>query len=187
MTTLDDIINAIRGVEEMLNDFHSEDKMKFNKVFEKQKQLYQFLGVPVEEHNALNQPVNYIFKKYYECHPINFLRMRKMLDQRFVCQIRFAYEWFALWNACYEMKILEDSTLTSFSRQMFIWYPDAPKLCKPDNIGDYSSSYLGKTPSAYWDERTYIHQMKGNQSRKAFRCISHWNEELREVLKTSLQ
>ena len=60
-------------------------------------------------------------------------------------------------------------------------------MCRADSIGDYSSGYLGQTPSALWDEQTYIKSIKGNQSRTAFRRISLWNEELREMLRISLR
>jgi hypothetical protein len=87
----------------------------------------------------------------------------------------------------YELKLLESTTLTAFARQMFLWYPDAPKMCRADSIGDYRSGYLGKTPSSLWDEQAYIRSIKGNQSRSAFKRISLWNEELREILKISLR
>ena len=110
-----------------------------------------------------------------------------MLATRFVSQVRYAYEWFSLWKVFYEMRLLERTTLTDFARQMFVWYPDAPKMCTADSLGDYRSGYLGETLSTLWDEQAYRDNIRGNQSRSAFSRISLWNQELREILKLSLR
>lgn len=187
MTTLDDLMTIIKGVEVMLNDFHSENKRKFSKLLEGQRELYRYLGVPVDDGEGALPPVNQIFKRYRDGRPIDFTKLHDLIASRFVCRIRYAYEWFALWKVFYELKLLESSTLTAFARQMFLWYPDAPKMCRADSIGDYRSGYLGKTPSSLWDEQAYIKSIKGNQSRSAFKRLCLWNEELREMLKISLR
>jgi len=81
----------------------------------------------------------------------------------------------------------ERTALTDFARQMFAWYPDAPKMCTTDSVGDYRSGYLGQTPSMLWDEQAYRDSIRGNQSRTAFGRISLWIHELREILKLSLR
>ena len=187
MTTIDDLMAVIRGVEVMLNDFHSENKREYSRLLENQRKLYQFLGVPVDDGKDVLPPDNQIFKRYHDGRPIDFVRLRDLIGSRFVCRIRYAYEWFALWKVFYELKLLESTTLTAFARQMFAWYPDAPRMCSADSIGDYRNGYLGKTPSSLWDERCYIKSLKGNQSRTAFKRISLWMEDLREMLKISLQ
>jgi hypothetical protein len=187
MTTLDDLMAMIRGVEAMLNDFHSENKSKFSKLLEGQRELYRFLGVPVDDGEAALPPVNQIFKRYHDRHPINFARLHGLIASRFVCRIRYVYEWFALWKVFYELRLLENTTLTAFARQMFLWYPDAPKTCQADSIGDYSSGYLGQTPSVLWDEQAYIKNIKGNQSRAAYKRIRLWTDELREMLRITLR
>ena len=187
MTTIDDLMALIKGVETMLNDFHSEDRRRFSRLLEGQRELYKYLGVPFDEDANELPPVNLIFKRYYERRPINFIKLHHLIGSRFVCKIRFAYEWFALWKVLYELKLLENITLTAFARQMFVWYPDAPKMCRADSIGDYSGGYLGQTPSSFWDEHCYIKNLKGNQSRVAFKRISLWNEELREMLRIFLR
>ena len=95
--------------------------------------------------------------------------------------------YFSIIIYIYELKLLENTTLTAFARQMFVWYPDAPKMCRADSIGDYRGGYLGKTPSTLWNEHDYIMSLKGNQSRTAFKRICLWNDELREVLRISLR
>ena len=152
MTTIDDLMALIKGVETMLNDFHSEDRRRFSRLLEGQRELYRFLGVPVDDEAGELPPVNQIFKRYHECRPIDFARLHQLIGSRFVCRVRFAYEWFALWKVFYELKLLENTTLTAFARQMFVWYPDAPKMCRADSIGDYRGGYLGKTPSTLWNE-----------------------------------
>lgn len=187
MTTLDDLMAVIRGVEAMLNDFHSENKRKFGRLLEGQRELYRFLGVPVDGDDGALPPVNQIFKRYHNGRPIDFVRLHELIGSRFVCRIRYAYEWFALWKVSCELRLLENTTLTAFARQMFLWYPDAPKMCRADSIGDYSGGYLGQTPSPLWDEQAYINNIKGNQSRAAYKRISLWMEELREMLRLSLR
>ena len=187
MTTIDDLMALIKGVETMLNDFHSEDRRRFSRLLEGQRELYRFLGVPVDDEVGGQPPVNQIFKRYHECRPLDFARLHQLIGSRFVCRVRFAYEWFALWKVLYELKLLENTTLTAFARQMFVWYPDAPKMCRADSIGDYRGGYLGKTPSTLWNEHDYIMSLKGNQSRTAFKRICLWNEELREMLRIFLR
>ena len=187
MTTIDDLMALIKGVETMLNDFHSEDRKKFSKLLEGQRALYRFLGVPLDDEAGGQPPVNQIFKRYHDRRPIDFAKLHYLIGSRFVYNIRFAYEWFALWKVLYELRLLENTTLTAFARQMFVWYPDAPKMCRADSIGDYRSGYLGETPSTLWDEHDYIMSLKGNQSRTAFKRICLWNDELREMLRISLR
>lgn len=187
MTTLDDIKNAIDGVTAMLNDLRSDEKRQFSNICEKQRDIYRFLGIPDTDSALRQQPVNQIFKRFHQGRPIDFLRLRDTLAVRFVTRIRYAYEWFSLWNVFYELRLLERTTLTDFARQMFVWYPDAPKMCTADSIGDYRSGYLGQTPSTLWDEQSYRNSIKGNQSCTAFSRISLWNEELREILRSSLR
>lgn len=187
MTTIDDLMALIKGVEAMLNDFHSEDRRRFSRLLEGQRELYRFLGVPVDDEVGGQPPVNQIFKRYHECRPLDFARLHQLIGSRFVCRVRFAYEWFALWKVLYELKLLENTTLTAFARQMFVWYPDAPKMCRADSIGDYRGGYLGQTPSTLWNEHDYIMSLKGNQSRTAFKRICLWNDELREILRISLR
>lgn len=187
MTTIDDLMALIKGVETMLNDFHSEDRRRFSKLLEGQRELYRFLGVPLDDEAGELPPANLIFKRYHERRPIDFTKLHHLIGSRFVYKIRFAYEWFVLWKVLYELKLLENTTLTAFARQMFVWYPDAPKMCRADSIGDYRGGYLGQTPSTLWNEHDYIMSLKGNQSRSAFKRICLWNDELREVLRLSLQ
>lgn len=187
MTTIDDLMALIMGVEAMLNDFHSEDRRRFNRLLKGQRELYRYLGVPLDEGEDMLPPPNQIFKRYHERLPIDFTKLHHLIGSRFVCKIRFAYEWFALWKVLYELRLLEDTRLTSFARQMFVWYPDAPKMCRADSIGDYRGGYLGQTPSSLWDEHSYLKNLKGNQSHTAFKRICLWNDELREMLKISLR
>ena len=187
MTTLDDILNAIDGVTVMLNDLRSEERKRFSNICERQRDIYRFLGIPDTDDGTRQQPVNHIFKRFHNGRPIDFLRLRDMLATRFVSQVRYAYEWFSLWKVFYELRLLEHTTLTDFARQMFVWYPDAPKMCTADSLGDYRSGYLGETPSTLWDEQAYRDNIRGNQSRSAFSRISLWNQELREILRLSLR
>mgnify|MGYP006916080888 CR=1 FL=1 len=187
MTTLEEVLEAVRGMEAALNRHHSEDKQLFSRLLEGQRRLYQFWGIPTdEEQQPAELPVNLIFKKFHHGRPINFRVMRDMLATNFVIHIHFAYEWFALWKVLLELQLLENTKLSDFSRQMFYWFPDAPKMCKADSMGDYRSGYLGNTPSTLWNEKQYLVNLKGNQSQNAFRHIALWNENLKELLKNIL-
>ena len=64
MTTIDDLMALIKGVETMLNDFHSEDRRRFSRLLEGQRELYRFLGVPVDDEAGEQPPINQIFKRY---------------------------------------------------------------------------------------------------------------------------
>ena len=85
----------------MLNDLRSEERKQFSSICERQHGIYRFLGIPDTDDGLRQQPVNHIFKRFYDGRPVDFLRLRDILATRFVSQIRFAYEWFSLWKVFY--------------------------------------------------------------------------------------
>ena len=104
---------------------------------------------------------NHIMKKYYDGIPINFKLLHDIIEKCFVINLEYKYDWLALWRILYDLTLLEDIHLTSFSKQMNEWYPGAAEPCTDDAMNNYSSPYLGVTPHDRWTEEAFrLHQTK---------------------------
>lgn len=104
---------------------------------------------------------NRIMKKYYDGHPIDFDMLHDIIGDCFVSNLEYKYDWLALWRILYDLTLLEDIHLTSFSKQMNEWYPGAAEPCTDDAMNNYSNPYLGITPHDRWTEEAFrLHQTK---------------------------
>lgn len=145
-----------------------------------------YLGGGDQDEDSDNVPENKlenkILKKNHNGKPLNFLKLHKTIEKVFVSEIKFGYEWFALWRILFDMKLLEDTTLTAFADQMNKWYPKAKKSCNADNMGDYYNPYLGTTAYVEWDESDFLSQKTNKQSINGYRLLYNDCETINEAL-----
>ena len=126
---------------------------------------------------------NTILKKNHNGYPIDFEKIRQIIALHFICELCHFYDWLALWRILFDLKLLEDTRLSTFAEQMNSWFPNASKRCKADSMGDYSAPYLGAYPFASWTEEAFIDQKTTKQSLTGFRRICRLCETIREPLK----
>lgn len=105
---------------------------------------------------------NNVLKKNHHGQAIDFVALHRLLEQHFVANIAHQYEWVAPWRILYDMTLLEDPRLTSFAKQMNLWYPHVPKPCCDDAMNNYTNPYLGNTPHNKWT----IEGFRKNQNKK---------------------
>ena len=129
-----------------------------------------------------NKLENKILKKNHNGKPIDFQTLHKLIETSFVAEIKYGYEWFALWRILNDLRLLEDTTLTSFAEQMNKWYPNAKKSCNADNMGDYHNPYLGTTVFVQWDEDCFASKKTTKQSIGGYRRLYNDCETIKEAL-----
>ncbi len=127
---------------------------------------------------------NTILKKNHNGKRIDFQALHKILEESFVDEIKFGYEWLAPWRMLYDLSFLEDTTLTAFAEQMNKWYPDAKKPCNADSMGDYFNPYLGSTAFVLWDENEFKKRKTSKQSINGYRLLYNDCEAIKEALKS---
>ena len=127
---------------------------------------------------------NRVLKKNHNGKRIDFQALHKILGESFVDEIKFGYEWLALWRILYDLSLLEDTTLTAFAEQMNKWYLDAKKPCNADSMGDYFNPYLGSTEFVLWDENEFKKRKTSKQSINGYRLLYNDCEAIKEALKS---
>jgi len=136
-----------------------------------------------EEQDDKEQPINLVFKKFYDGRPIDFLTIRKIIEVKLVNDIKFQYEWYAAYRIVDDLKLLEELKLTSFAEQMNKWYPDAKVACDADAFGDYATGHTGKNFSL-WDKEKFLAEKKKNQTNKGFWKLWNLCHDIKDALKT---
>lgn len=126
---------------------------------------------------------NWILKKNHNGRPIDFVRLRQVIELHFIIELRHFYDWLALWRILYDLNLLEDTRQSAFAEQMNIWFPHASKRCQADSMGDYSTPYLGQYPFAGWTEAAFMSHKTKKQSVSGFRRVFHLCETLKEQLR----
>ena len=128
------------------------------------------------------QPVNLVFKKNYNGKPLDFFTIRKYLEVKLVKDIKRKYEWYSSYRIFDDLKLLEELTLTSYAEQMNTWFPDAKVPCDADALGDYATGHTSKNYN-FWDEATFLKEIKNNQSKRGFRKISGLCHDIKDAMK----
>lgn len=124
------------------------------------------------------QPENIVFRKFHEGKQIDFFTIKKAIELRLVADIKFKYEWYAAYRILSDLGLLEDNKLSSFAKQMNIWFPNARIKCKDDAFGDYSTGHTGKK-FELWNDEVFKKEKKKNQSITGFRKIYNICNELK--------
>ena len=127
---------------------------------------------------------NRVLKKNHNGKCIDFQALHKLIDESFVNEIKYNYEWLAPWRMLYDLSFLEDTTLTAFAEQMNKWYPNAKKPCNADSMGDYFNPYLGSTAFVLWDENEFKKRKTSKQSINGYRLLYNDCEAIKEALKS---
>lgn len=125
----------------------------------------------------------FVFKKNHNGKRIDFKTLHEIIDVTFVAEIKYQYEWLSLWRILFDIKLLEDTTLTSFTEQMNKWYPNAKKPCNADSMGDYFNPYLGLTSFVLWNEKDFMNNKTAKQSISGYRKLYNHCQNLRDKLK----
>ena len=130
---------------------------------------------------------NIVLKKNHHGKTFDVQALHKMIEDVFISDIKYGYEWLSLWRVLNDLRLLEDTKLTAFAEQMNKWYPDAKKPCCADNMGDYYSPYLGMTSFVAWKEEEFMDQKTNKQSISGFRRLYNDCETIKNALKSFLK
>ena len=130
---------------------------------------------------------NIVLKKNHHGKTLDVQALHKMIEDVFISDIKYGYEWLSLWRVLNDLRLLEDTKLTAFAEQMNKWYPDAKKPCCADNMGDYYSPYLGMTSFVAWKEEEFMDQKTNKQSISGFRRLYNDCETIKNALKSFLK
>ena len=125
---------------------------------------------------------NTILRKYQNGHRIDFHALCMAINQCFVSQLQYCYDWLALWRVLYDLKLLEDTHLEAFAKQMNKWFPGLAKPCKSDSMGDYAKPYLGYTPHKQWTEAAFRQHQTKKQSISGYIRLRNLCTTLTEAL-----
>jgi len=136
----------------------------------------------VEPAGEVIPPENFVFEKFHEGKPLDFLTIRKHIETYLVNDIKRKYEWYAAYRILDDLMLLDDLKLTSFAKQMNNWFPDAKVPCEDDSLGDYVTGHTGMRFSK-WNETVFKNEMKNNQSLTGFRRLSNICYNLQEAFK----
>lgn len=126
--------------------------------------------------------LNLIFKKNHNGKRIDIERLREIIDNVFVNNIKYGYEWLALWRILNDLQLIEEMSFSQFEKQMNNWFPKAKKTCIADSMGDYSHPYLGSTKFVKWDEGEFLKNKTSKQSLSGYRKLYNDCYTLKEAL-----
>ena len=145
------------------------------------------LNYKCESDKALSVPfdqklLNKVLKKNHKGRPIDYRALWRIIEQTFIAELRYGYEWLAPWRILYDLGLLEDTRLSTFAEQMNDWFPHASKPCKADSMGDYFAPYLGLHLFADWTEETFMIQKTAKQSLSGYRRLYNLCVLLKEQL-----
>lgn len=135
-------------------------------------------SVPLEQ-----RLLNKVLKKNHKGRPIDHKAVWRIIEQSFLAELRYSYEWLAPWRILYDLGLLEDTRLSTFAEQMNDWYPHASKPCKADSMGDYYAPYLGLNVHASWTEEAFMSQKTTKQSLSGYRRLYNLCQMLKEQLR----
>ena len=120
---------------------------------------------------------NLVFKRNHDGKPIDFVMLRKQLYDCFVASVRFKYDWYAPYRFFYDFRVLNDTSLKSFAKQMNAWYeglPDSHKCCE-EALSDWNCGYTGNIHYNLWEREGFLKNRIGKkQTEKGFqRLLTH--------------
>lgn len=120
---------------------------------------------------------NQIFIKNHNGKPIDVAMLRKLLYDSFVVNVRYKYDWYAPYKFFNDIRILNDTGLKSFAKQMNVWYKDLPDShkCDAEALSDWNCGYTGETHHNLWDSDVFCDKRSGKkQAIKGFqRLLTH--------------
>lgn len=149
----------------------------------------QQLATPNDPQLAEDKPSapNQIFIKNYNGKPIDFEMLRQMLYDCYVANVRFKYDWYAPYKFFNDIRILNDTGLKPFAKQMNAWYKDLAdsQKCDAEALSDWNCGYTGETHHNLWDLEVFYNKRIGKkQTTKGFQRLLTHIETLKEQFKT---
>ena len=130
---------------------------------------------------------NHIFIKNYNGKPIDFEMLRKLLYDCYVANVRFKYDWYAPYKFFNDIRILNDTGLKPFAKQMNVWYKDLADShkCDAEALSDWNCGYTGDTHHNLWEREVFLKNRIGKkQTDKGFQRLLTHITALKEQFKT---
>ena len=113
--------------------------------------------------------------------------LRKLLYDCYVVNIRFKYDWYAPYKFFNDIRILNDTGLKPFAKQMNAWYKDlsdSHKCCE-EALSDWNCGYTGETHHNLWDSDAFsVKRIGKKQTVKGFQRLLTHVIALKEQFKT---
>ena len=131
-----------------------------------------------------NKLDNLIFWENIEGKELDLQKLWRWIAGYFIKQLKYKYDWFALWKILIEKGFIRGSKQESidFEKQMRKWFPDVKKPCKADAINCYRYPYLGVTDSACWSEEMFEKKIRGKQRMNGFTRLKERCDYMRPLL-----
>lgn len=154
-----------------------------------------FKGSPTSSNNLPQQrhlvpaavAPNQIFIKNYNGKPIDFAMLRQLLYDCYVVNVRFKYDWYAPYKFFNDIRILNDTGLKPFAKQMNAWYKDLADnhKCDAEALSDWNYGYTGETHHNLWNLEVFYNKRIGKkQTTKGFQRLLTHITALKEQFKT---
>ena len=169
-----------------------EDELKKRKINEIYKERILNANInKVNEIEELQSNENYIENSDIEpvdcCNLLEkysnvAVKIRAIIEQHALPEIKHKYEWLAVWRAMYDLDVLSKKGYKAFATMINNWFPKAKVSCSADAMGDYSAPYLGETNHEQWNENDFIKQRSAKQSLDGYKSL----KRICELLHTQL-
>lgn len=130
---------------------------------------------------------NDIFIKNHNGKPIDFTTLRKLLYDCFVENLQFKYDWYAPYKFFNDIRILNDTGLKSFAKQMNVWYKELAdnNKCDAEALSDWNCGYTGDTHHNLWNKDAFLKNRIGKkQTDRGFQRLLTHIIALKEQFKT---
>lgn len=145
-------------------------------------------NLPQQHHPALAAVApNQIFIKNYNGKPIDFEMLRKLLYDCYVANVRFKYDWYAPYKFFNDIRILNDTGLKPFAKQMNTWYKELADSykCDAEALSDWNCGYTCETHYNLWKRDAFLKNRIGKkQTDKGFQRLLTHIIALKEQFKT---
>lgn len=127
---------------------------------------------------------NLIFWETFGEKELDMQKLWRWITDYFIKQLKYKYDWFALWKILIEKGFIRGSKQESadFEKKMRRWFPDVKKPCKADAINCYRYPYLGETDSANWTEEAFEKKRRGKQRMNGFTRLKERCDYMRPLL-----
>ncbi len=108
----------------------------------------------------------------------------RWIARNFVKQLKYKYDWFALWKILVEKGFIRGRKQDSidFEFQMRKWFPDIKKPCRADAMNCYRYPYLGENDSADWNEADFLKYKRDKQRKNGFTRLKKRCDAMRSLL-----
>jgi hypothetical protein len=113
--------------------------------------------------------------------------LRKLLYDCYVVNVRFKYDWYAPYRFFNDIRILNDTGLKPFAKQMNTWYKELADSykCDAEALSDWNCGYTCETHYNLWKRDAFLKNRIGKkQTDKSFQRLLTHIIALKEQFKT---